>query len=205
MSWRKRKSWESRSGACSSARFPARKLRLCGLRISRSFRAVAEDGAVYMLDPDQHERFAQVRWTAKAAGQAAVGFFRSHSRPGPLKPSLSRPELANRAVQSGNLCGSADPGARTSNSGFFHCGKRSIAGRAFGKGASVLTKKRSKLCPRFETAATVEKPPSRPRAIAKYALAGILLLMLLVAGAFFWLVSRGTARTPMIPRRIQSA
>jgi hypothetical protein len=48
-----------------------------------------EDGPVYMLDAGQQERFSQVRWKARTAESAAVGFFRSHLRPGSLKPSLA--------------------------------------------------------------------------------------------------------------------
>ncbi|MGA8029086.1 MAG: hypothetical protein WB992_18255, partial [Bryobacteraceae bacterium] len=48
-----------------------------------------EDGPVYMLDPSQHERFAEARWRAKANGKVPIGFWRSHIRPGPLRPSLA--------------------------------------------------------------------------------------------------------------------
>lgn len=48
-----------------------------------------EDGAIYMLAPGQYERFAQVRQTARNRGKTAVGFFRTHLRPGPLRPSLA--------------------------------------------------------------------------------------------------------------------
>ena len=47
------------------------------------------DGAVYMLDPAEHDRFSQVRWKARARDRAALGFFRSHLRPGTLKLSLA--------------------------------------------------------------------------------------------------------------------
>jgi proteasome lid subunit RPN8/RPN11 len=48
-----------------------------------------EDGAIYMLAPGQYERFAQVRQTARNRGKTAVGFFRTHLRPGLLRPSLA--------------------------------------------------------------------------------------------------------------------
>jgi hypothetical protein len=48
-----------------------------------------EDGAVYMLEPGQQHRFAEIRESAKRRGHVPVGFFRSHLRPGPLQPSLS--------------------------------------------------------------------------------------------------------------------
>lgn len=48
-----------------------------------------EDGAIYMLGPDYQKRFPEVRAAAKAQHKAAVGFFRSHCRSGPLRPSLA--------------------------------------------------------------------------------------------------------------------
>ncbi len=48
-----------------------------------------DDGPIYMLDPGQHERFSQIRWKPRAAGRVAIGFFRSHLRPGSLRPSLA--------------------------------------------------------------------------------------------------------------------
>jgi hypothetical protein len=48
-----------------------------------------EDGAIYMLEPGQQHRFAEIRETAKGQGRVAVGFFRSHLRPGPLQPSVA--------------------------------------------------------------------------------------------------------------------
>ncbi len=48
-----------------------------------------EDGSVYLLDPLEQERFASVRAGASRGETAPVGFFRSHIRPGPLRPSLA--------------------------------------------------------------------------------------------------------------------
>jgi hypothetical protein len=48
-----------------------------------------EDGAIYMLEPGQQHRFAEIREAAKSHGRVPVGFFRSHLRPGPLQPSLA--------------------------------------------------------------------------------------------------------------------
>jgi hypothetical protein len=49
----------------------------------------AEDGAVYMLDPGQQQYLAGLRAGASARGMSPIGFFRSHLRPGPLRPSLA--------------------------------------------------------------------------------------------------------------------
>lgn len=54
-----------------------------------------EDGAIYMLEPGQHQRFAEIRASAKTRHRVPVGFFRSHLRPGPLQPSLADRTLMN--------------------------------------------------------------------------------------------------------------
>ncbi len=49
-----------------------------------------EEGATYVVDPSQqHDRFVDIRWRAKARERDAVGFFRSHLRPGLMRPSLA--------------------------------------------------------------------------------------------------------------------
>jgi hypothetical protein len=49
----------------------------------------AENGAIYLPSPDHLRRFEEVRKMARAQHKTALGFFRSHCRPGPLKPSLA--------------------------------------------------------------------------------------------------------------------
>lgn len=58
----------------------------------------AAEGTVYVLDPTQLERFADIRARARARQRDAVGFFRSHLRPGVLRPSL-----ADRTLLSGEF------------------------------------------------------------------------------------------------------
>jgi hypothetical protein len=57
-----------------------------------------EDGAIYMLEPGQQQRFAEIRDVARARGRVAVGFFRSHLRPGPLQPSLADKTLMSEQL-----------------------------------------------------------------------------------------------------------
>lgn len=65
---------------------PAPILRIEGVAlIARRF----EDGAIYVLEPGQQQRFAEIRASARLQGRVPVGFFRSHLRPGPLQPSLA--------------------------------------------------------------------------------------------------------------------
>lgn len=59
-----------------------------------------QDGDTFMLDPGQHDRFAEVRWRSRAREKTAVGMFRSHLRPGKLRPSL-----ADRTLLSGEFSG----------------------------------------------------------------------------------------------------
>jgi hypothetical protein len=55
-----------------------------------------EDGPIFMLDPREHDRFATARWESREDGRITVGFFRSHRRPGPLRPSLADRTLLTR-------------------------------------------------------------------------------------------------------------
>jgi hypothetical protein len=48
-----------------------------------------DNGTAYMLDPGQRQYLAGLRAGATARGASAIGFFRSHLRPGPLRPSLA--------------------------------------------------------------------------------------------------------------------
>src|ERR1700684_3498436 len=57
-----------------------------------------EEGAIYVLDPGQHDGFAEIRARARARQRDAVGFFRSHLRPGAMRPSL-----ADRSLLSGEF------------------------------------------------------------------------------------------------------
>lgn len=47
-----------------------------------------EDGAIYMLDPNQKHRLDEIRESARERKRVPVGFFRSNLRPGALQPSL---------------------------------------------------------------------------------------------------------------------
>jgi hypothetical protein len=49
----------------------------------------AENGAIYIPGPDHLKRLQELRKTAQAQHKTALGMFRSHCRPGPLKPSLA--------------------------------------------------------------------------------------------------------------------
>ena len=55
-----------------------------------------EDGPIFMLDPREHDRFATARWERRQDGRTTVGFFRSHRRTGPLRPSLADRTLLTR-------------------------------------------------------------------------------------------------------------
>jgi hypothetical protein len=56
-----------------------------------------KDGASFMLDPSQDDRFASVSRYAEAKGRAAVGLFRTHLRPGALRPSIADRTLLTEA------------------------------------------------------------------------------------------------------------
>ncbi|MBV8833764.1 MAG: hypothetical protein JO108_31585 [Acidobacteriaceae bacterium] len=48
-----------------------------------------EDGPIYTIDPRQHGRFSEVKERARTRNRAALGFFRSHVRPGLIRPSIA--------------------------------------------------------------------------------------------------------------------
>lgn len=48
-----------------------------------------KDGATFIIDPSQENRVEEVRVRAREMGRSAVGLFRSHRRPGALRPSLA--------------------------------------------------------------------------------------------------------------------
>jgi proteasome lid subunit RPN8/RPN11 len=62
----------------------------------------ADNGQVYMLDAGQRQYLAGVQVGATVRGLSAIGFFRSHLRPGPLRPSL-----ADRSLLVGQFKGPA--------------------------------------------------------------------------------------------------
>lgn len=143
-----------------------------------------EDGAVYMLDPDQHERFAQVRWAAKSAGRAVIGFFRSHSRPGPLKPSLADRSLLagqfSQATYAVLLIQAGDPRMAA----FFIAANGQLPEDSSVKEFRFDEKAFLSL-PEIPHDAAVEQAPPRARA-ARYVLGAVLVLILLIAGVLFW-------------------
>ncbi len=59
----------------------------------------AEEGTTFVLDPGQHDRFADIRSRARMRQRDAVGFFRTHLRPGLLRPSLADRSLLSRAFR----------------------------------------------------------------------------------------------------------
>jgi hypothetical protein len=73
----------------------------------------SQDGTTFMLDPSQEDRFAEVRWRARAKERTALGLFRSHKRPGHLRPSIADRTLLSAEFQSTVhtllLVGAAEP------------------------------------------------------------------------------------------------
>ena len=48
-----------------------------------------KDGLTFMIDPSQENKVEEVRLRAREIGRSVVGLFRSHRRPGALRPSLA--------------------------------------------------------------------------------------------------------------------
>ncbi len=60
-----------------------------------------EDGPIYTIDPRQHGRFAEVRRRAQGRDRTAIGFFRSHLRPGLLRPAIADRTLLSNEFKDG--------------------------------------------------------------------------------------------------------
>jgi len=60
----------------------------------------AENGAIYIPGPDHLKRWEEIRKAARAQHKTALGMFRSHCRPGPLKPSLADRSLLSTEFKS---------------------------------------------------------------------------------------------------------
>ncbi len=56
----------------------------------------AEEGTTFIPDPGQQDRFGEIRARARMRQRDAVGFFRTHLRPGLLRPSLADRSLLSR-------------------------------------------------------------------------------------------------------------
>ena len=89
-----------------------------------------EDGAIYMLEPGQQHRFGEIREAAKSQGRVAVGFFRSHLRPGPMQPSVADKALLAEQFGTSLLCVFADSEPRAANGGIFFGSQRATPGSA---------------------------------------------------------------------------
>ncbi len=140
-----------------------------------------DDGQIYMLDPSQHERVAEVRWKVKESGRAAVGFFRSHVRTGPLRPSLTDRSMLSvqfsQATYAVLLVEAQEPHA----AGFFITAngqppeEPSVKEFRFDESAF-------KALPEIEPAALEEEPNSRVQAaIRRFAWIPVLLILGFIA------------------------
>jgi hypothetical protein len=49
----------------------------------------SDDDTVFLPEPGEFRRFPDMRYTARARESAVIGFFRTHARIGPMRPSLA--------------------------------------------------------------------------------------------------------------------
>lgn len=49
----------------------------------------SEDDTVFLPEPNEFRRFPDMRYPARARDSAVIGFFRTHARIGPMRPSLA--------------------------------------------------------------------------------------------------------------------
>ncbi len=96
-----------------------------------------KDGSTFIIDPSQEKRVEEVRVRARETGRSVVGLFRSHRRPGSLRPSL-----ADRGMISGlfieQVCALLlIEGNEPHSAAFFVAQNRVAAGRAFGSRVQI--------------------------------------------------------------------
>lgn len=156
-----------------------------------------EDGEIYMLDPSQHERFAEVRSSIKTSGRAAIGFFRSHVRTGPLKPSLTDRSLLSGQFSQATYAVLLVQAQEPRTAAFFVAAngqppdEPSVKEFRFDESAF-------RALPEIEPEAIEEQPRPRARAaIWRYAWIPILLVAGLIAMRFLWPQSNENPSSPM--------
>ncbi len=148
---------------------------------------------MFMLDPREHDRFATVRWEdTTSSGRTTVGFFRSHRRTGPLRPSL-----ADRALLTGEFAGQNYAALLVSASD-------PLTGALFVASLGVLPENPSlpefpfderafSSLPELPAASGTEAasefyPPSRHFPIWRYTLGTLLALLIVLGAAYYWTV-----------------
>ena len=154
---------------------------------------------MFMLDPREHDRFATARWEDTRNGRMTVGFFRSHRRTGPLRPSL-----ADRALLTGEFAGQIYAALLISVSD-------PLTAAFFVASLGVLPESPS--LPEFpfderafsslpempasgDPTPTSElyAPQSRPLPIWRYTLAALIVLVLVLGGVYYWTLQADLGR-----------
>jgi len=154
-----------------------------------------EDGPVYMLDPAQQQHLASLWKGASARGMTGVGFFRSHLRPGPLRPSL-----ADRSLLVGHSRDSVYTilliEAREPRMGAFFLARNghlsmdpAVQEFRFGERALKSVREiRSSLAVEKYNVPQKQQPSAPPvgLSVRQYAAIAFLLLITLISGIFSW-------------------
>ena len=154
------------------------------------------DGAIYMLDPAQRDRFAQIRRMAMLEGKAAVGFFRSHFRPGPMKPSLADRGLLSgefkQAVYALLLVHAREPRAGT----FFIAANGQLPNES-SVAEFQFDEQDFKALPEVESDAEASEAAIQERSkTTRYGAFTIICILLLAAGVMIWSFTRGNGGMP---------
>lgn len=147
-----------------------------------------EDGPIFMLDPREHDRFATARWEDRGDGRTTVGFFRSHRRTGPLRPSLP-----DRALLTSEFAGQTYAALLINASLPFPAALFVASRGELPENPSVpefrLDERAFSSLPEVP-AAQIDaiESPRRPTAfpIWRYALGAVLVLLLVLAAAYSW-------------------
>jgi len=164
----------------------------------------AEEGAIYVLDPGQHDRFANIRSRAKARERDAVGFFRSHLRPGIMRPSLADRSLLSAEFRDSLYAVLLIEGREPHMAGFFLAtasgqlpGEPSVRNFRFDEGEF-------RALPEVQPGATAplsQEAPPRVKVRSKarvYATVATLLAIAVVACLLMWTFSNEGSLPPLL-------
>lgn len=157
----------------------------------------AEEGAIYVLDPGKHERVTEIRSRARARQRDAVGFFRSHLRPGAMQPSLADRSLLSREFRDGLYAVLLIEGRAPHTATFFLASNGHLPGEASVRNFR-FDEREFRALPEVQPEAgpplaTKDAEDPKPRSGAKvYGTVAALLVIAVVACFFMWSFSRQT-------------
>jgi hypothetical protein len=163
-----------------------------------------EEGTIYILNPGQHDRLAEIRRRAKERQREAVGFFRSHLRPGAMRPSLADRGLLSGEFGSGIYAVLLIEGRQPYNATFFLGANGQLPNESAVK-SFRFDEREFRALPEVQPEPAVpvpQEPTPEPRKRAygtkAYGTIAALLGIAAVACGFMWYFARQSLPVPIL-------